>query len=62
MKKRKITKIKTAFSIDKDIMAFLEKKVKKGDKKSRLVNIALRQVFFNEHFQTADKLQDGISK
>ena len=62
MKKREITKVKTAFSIDKDIMVCLEKRSKKGEKKSTIVNNILRKEFFNEHFQTADKLQDGRSK
>ena len=53
MAKRITTKIKTAFSIDKDVMKELEKLSKKMKlKKSYIVNRCLRQVLFKEYFET----------
>ena len=58
MKKRPITKIKTAFSIDKEVMKAIEKTSGKMKlKKSYIVNEILRQQLLDKNFTPASELQ-----
>jgi len=56
MPKQTITKIKTAFSLNKDVMKAVEyKSLKFNVKKSQVVNDILRHLLLDT-FETADKL------